>query len=1007
MKIFYFKLNRHIISVLLGLVCATPLFAQTGKTVTGTVKDHNHLLSGVVVTEEGTQNSVRTDANGYYSLILQHDNAKLIFEQLDFPIREEEVLNRSVINVSFTKEDDGIQLKDVVINAGYYAVKDKELTGSIARVTAKEIENQPVNNVLSAMQGRMAGVSIVQNSGVAGGGYDIQIRGRNSLRSFALNNTYEANSPLYVIDGVIINNQKEYRSNLSSAILPYQDSNPLNFLNPSDVESIEVLKDADATAIYGSRGANGVVLITTKKGKNTKTTIQFSNSYTIGEIADLPKMMSTTEYMEMRKQAFVNDGISTYPTNAYDINGTWDPNQSTNWQKYFVGGKSFRTSNELRLSGGNELTQFMISGGHNEETTIFPGDYRYKKTKMSLNLSHQSANRRLKLNFTGFYTLQNNFLPPTDFMRIYQSLAPNAPDLYDKNGQINWENNTFANPIAAAEQTYKSNQNQLLSQFSFDYQIIKGLNVHVNSGYTTDIVNERMIYPKTMYNPTLDIGSERSALSTSTVQQTNWIIEPQINYQKKWNEHRIEALIGTTFQHTSSDYLMLYGSNFSTDELIENMGAAANVKINRDASSIYRYTAIYGRLNYQYTNRYYLNLTGRRDGSSRFGPSNRFANFGAVGAAWLFSNESFLIDQSWLSFGKLRGSYGTAGSDNIGNYQFYDTYSNTGINYNGLQGLTPSRLYNSKYGWEITRKFEAALELGFLRDRLQFTAAYYRNRSGNQLVGIPLPGTTGFTSVQANLNAVIQNTGIEITITAKPIQKTNFQWETSFNFSVPQNKLLSFPDLEASTYASTLEVGKSITLKKMYHYLGVDPTTGVYQFEDVNGDGKLDMNDRTIVKELGIKWYGGFVNTFRIKNFQFDILTQLSSQTRENSIASTNTLGLMGNYSTEFLDYWTPTNTDARYQKPTSGANSQLITAASNYRLSDASVMDSYYIRLKNVQISYNLPKTTFKHLKGTLFFQGQNLWTWTNYKGLDPEFNLSGYTPALRTWSIGFNLIY
>ena len=347
MNKFYFKLSRQSFAVLLGLLCTTPLLAQTGKTVTGTVKELQVPLVGVMVKEEGTDNSTFTDSNGNYSLTLQQDNAKLIFEQLDFPIREEEILNRSVINVRFTKEEEGIQLKDVVINAGYYAVKDKERTGSIARVTAKEIENQPVNNVLSAIQGRMAGVSIVQNSGNAGGGYDIQIRGRNSLRR-------EGNEPLYIVDGVPFGSGNTTSVGLSSGILPYGESNPLNFLNPKEIESIEILKDADATAIYGSRGANGVVLITTKKGKKGKLNIAYNSDYTVGKVMNRLRLMNTSDYLAMRRTAFENDGIKTYPTNAYDINGAWDENSSTNWFNELVGHISSKNNNQLSINAASD-----------------------------------------------------------------------------------------------------------------------------------------------------------------------------------------------------------------------------------------------------------------------------------------------------------------------------------------------------------------------------------------------------------------------------------------------------------------------------------------------------------------------------------------------------------------------------------------------------------------------------------------------------------------------------
>ncbi|WP_291117880.1 TonB-dependent receptor plug domain-containing protein, partial [Empedobacter sp. UBA7248] len=258
------------------------------------------------VTEEGTQNSVQTDANGYYSLTLQNDDAKLIFEQLDFPIREEQVLNRSVINVSFIKEDDGIQLKDVVINAGYYAVKDKERTGSIARVTAKEIETQPVNSVLDALQGRVPGLEITPTSGTPGGGYTIRIRGQNSIAA--------GNNPLFIVDGVPFDTNSIGDTSTSAQIFYGSTINPLNYIDPQSIESIEVLKDADATAIYGSRGANGVLLITTKKGKATKTSISIDASTTVINPTKLPKLLNTEQYLEIRKKAFANDGVTTYPT---------------------------------------------------------------------------------------------------------------------------------------------------------------------------------------------------------------------------------------------------------------------------------------------------------------------------------------------------------------------------------------------------------------------------------------------------------------------------------------------------------------------------------------------------------------------------------------------------------------------------------------------------------------------------------------------------------------------
>ena len=997
---------RGPLSLVFTIAIVSSSYAQT-KRVTGVVTDGNTPITGVTITQEGQTKQVTTNNNGEFTLEVTGPRPILVFTRDFFYPRREEIGTQSILDIKLSPKDRTIE--GVVLNSGYYKVKERESTGSIAKVTGIQIENQPVNNVLSAVQGRVVGVSIIQNSGVAGAGFDIQIRGRNSLRSYNSGSSYEANVPLYIVDGVVLSQGNDFKTGLSAGSLVYQETNPLNFLNPNDIESIEILKDADATAIYGSRGANGVILITTKRGKKGELTVQYTSSYALGEVGNLPKMMNTQEYLNLRKEAYKNDGTTKYPANAYDVNGVWNPNKYTDWQKYFVGGNSERTSNEFRISGGTSQTQLMLSAGHDEETPIFPGDYRYKKTKAGINVSHQSDDKKFKLQFSSFYTLQNNLLPPTDFMRVYASLSPNAPDLYKPDGSINWENSTFSNPIAAATSNYKSKEKQLLSSLNLSYQLAKGLSFQVSSGYTTGEKTERKITPKTVNDPIYNIGSERSSLDIGEIKSMSWIIEPQLNYRWKKENHEVDMLVGSSFQHRQTEINQLYGSNFPSDELLENIGSAAEIKVENSGNIVYRYAALYGRLNYQYKNRYIVNITGRRDGSSRFGPGNRFANFGAVGAAWIFSKESFMKDILWLNFGKLRASYGTAGSDNIGDYQFYDTYKNTGTIYDGSQGMIPSRLFNPNFGWEVTRKLEIALEAGFLNDRLYFTASHYRNRSGNQLIGVPLPGITGFSSIQANLNAVVQNTGWEFTVSAKPFRNSDFKWESSINLSIPKNKLISFPGLEASTYANKFVIGKSTVLQKLYHYLGIDPVTGMYQFEDVNKDGRLDINDRTIVKEIETKWYGGFQNTFRYKNWSLDVLFQFSRQSGTNLLSQiSGSVGYINNnLPVEFLDYWTPDNPTAKYQKPTSGADYALATAGRNMMISDAAVTTSTYLKLKNVQLSYQLPEAIFNRLKARIFFQGQNLWMWTNYKGLDPEYNLIGYTPALRTWSLGFTVTY
>ncbi|MGV0940861.1 SusC/RagA family TonB-linked outer membrane protein [Empedobacter sp. ULE_I140] len=983
MKKFYFKLNRHTISVLLGLVCATPLFAQTGKTVTGTVKDHNHLLSGVVVTEEGTQNSVRTDANGYYALTLQHDDAKLIFEQLDFPIREEEVLNRSVINVSFTKEDDEIQLKDVVINAGYYAVKDKERTGSIARVTAKEIENQPVDNFLATLQGRMAGVEITQESGGSGGGFQIKIRGQNSLRP-------DANQPLFIIDGIPYSSDPIGGTSTSGNRPSF--TSPLSTINPADIESIEVLKDADATAIYGSRGANGVVLVTTKQGKVGATQVSIRTSMGIGKITRPLKLMNTEQYLDMRRQAYAYDGISTYPTNAYDINGTWDTTRSTDWQKELIGGTAEYNMIQTSISGGNTTFNYTVNGTHHEETTVYPGEFKYLKNAVHLALNYKD--KKFNFLFTGNYSNQNNNQPSTDLTTIARELAPNAPALYDENGQLNWANNTWTNPLASLESKFLSKIDNLTANMMLSYAILPDLTFKTNLGFTQLHSRELRTFPSTMYNPSSGQGSESSSVESNQTNRSSWIIEPQLSWDKKWNQHRFSFLIGATFQDQTTDRLYLTAADFPSNEMLLSLSTAALQLIGLDEKTNYRYQAFYGRLNYILQDKYILNVTARRDGSSRFSPQNRYSNFGAIGAAWLFTKEDFIKNNRWLSFGKLRGSYGITGSDNIGDYQYLDNYQTTSNPYNGTVGLSPIRLYNPNYHWETNRKLEVALELGFLHDRLNFSMAYYQNRSGNQLVGIALPTTTGFSSFSGNLPATVENKGWEFTLGSKNITTNNWKWTTEVNLSFNRNKLLSYPDLESSAYANTYVIGRSINSIKLYQYTGINPTNNQYEFYDYDGDGKItSLKDRVVLTDLNPSYYGGIANQIRYKQLSLDVLFQFVKQERQLYLPT----AIAGTMTNQLVDYGIP-------MQPYSTKNSQIAANYNLMRSSTLSIVDASYIRLKNISITYDIPlKDHF--LKPQIFLQGQNLFTLTPYKGGDPEFKYNRFLPPLRTIVMGMKL--
>ena len=980
-----FSFSRHRLDIFCLIFSALPLAVQAQSQphkVTGSVSDNSGFLPGVSITIKNSQTATISNGNGVYTIDAKPTDT-LVFSFIGYKTQFIAVNNQSKINVIL--QQDATQLQEVKVNAGYYTVKEKERTGSIARMTSKDIEKQPVANVLAVVQGRMAGVEVTQDSGTPGGAFQIKIRGQNSLRA-------DGNQPLYIIDGVPYSSETIGSLN-TSGMMPTMTS-PLNSINPSDIESIEILKDADATAIYGSRGANGVVLITTKKGKSGKTVFSVNASTGVASITKKLDLMNTQEYLAMRAQAFANDGITTYPDYAYDINGTWSQDRYTDWQEELIGGTAEIRNLQASVSGGSKNTQYMLSGNTRLETTVYPKEFKYRKSAAHFSMNHSADDNRFKLNFSANYIAQNNNQPATDLTAVSRTLAPNAPALYDANGNLNWENSTWDNPLALLESEFLSKIKDFNANTVLSYNILPNLQLKTSLGYTDLHSNESNTQPSTMYNPAYGLGSEISGISNNITSRSSWIAEPQINWNWNLGQAKMETLLGTTFQSQITNRLFQSGFGFSSNSLIHDIASANLKSIDLSDETVYKYQAVFARINYNYDGRYIINVTGRRDGSSRFGPGKQFANFWAVGAAWVFSEEKFLQDNSILSFGKLRTSYGTTGNDQIGDYQFLDTYVSSGNTYNGTIGLQPIRLFNPEFGWETNKKFEAALETGFFQDRIFLTSAYYNNRSTNQLVGIPLPGTTGFQTLQGNLDATVQNTGVEFTLSTKNISRNDFSWTTNFNISFNRNKLLSYPGLETSPYANTYVVGQSVNIVKLYHYTGFNPLTNLYEFEDVNGDGQItSLADRQTIANLSPKYFGGLQNNFRYKNLQLDFLFHFVKQESFGYMpgvpgTSVNQLSEVSNQQLPF----------------TSGTNGAIISAYYRYGLSDAALQDASFVRLKNVSLTYDIPLKA-KGLKCQLNFQGQNLLTFTPYNSGDPEFKFSGYLPPLRVFTTGVKL--
>ncbi|WP_276169159.1 SusC/RagA family TonB-linked outer membrane protein [Zobellia alginiliquefaciens] len=969
--------------------------------ISGTISDTDgRPVAGVTIQVGETKTGTISEFDGSYSIQVPLDS-HLIFSAIGYKTESIPVNGRQEINVIL--QEDVTQLDEVVLNAGYYSIKDKERTGNISTIKADVIEKQPVANPLSAMQGHLSGVNIVQNTGVPGGGFSIEVRGRNFINGVS--------DPLFIVDGVPFGSQSLGDFQISGQIVGGNIS-PLNAINPNDIKSIEVLKDADATAIYGSRGANGVVLITTKKGRPGKTRFDAHLSTTMGKVSHFLDLLDTQQYLEIRREGIQNDGFEDQLEGSLfdffwpDVK-LWENDRYTDWQKELIGGTAYRNNAQLSISGGSDRTQFLISGAYQKETTVFPGESSYRKANIHSNVNHHSTDNRFKITLSTSYAHENNLMPRTDFTVKAYSLEPNAPALYDAEGNLNWENNTWENPMASLEERFGSVSKTLISNAMVSYSIRQNLELRSSIGFTNYRLDTYRAMPSSARNPGFGLTPQSySNLTSNTSQRESWIVEPQLNWNKHWNGVSVDMLAGSTFQRENTEQLVLKGSGFPNNELLLNMAAAQEIEAISNSDSEYNYNAVFGRINLKVLDRYILNFTGRRDGSSRFGPGKQFGNFGAIGVAWIFSKEALFGEQSPLSFGKLRASYGTTGSDNIGDYRYLDTYTVTGNNYDGITTVEPTGIFNPQFGWEENQKLEAAVELGFFKDRLLLNTSWYRNRSSNQLVGIPLAATTGFSELTGNFDAIVENSGVEVELRSSNLRSGKFKWSTNLNLTIPKNKLVAFDGLETSTFANRYVIGEPLTILKLYHALGVDPETGLYRFEDYDGDGNYSsIGDRQWVEDLSPKWYGGLGNSLSFENIALDFFFQFKKQRSYNTLRFDATPGFKRNTSIELYDRWQKVGDERTFQRASAGmAGGQDLGALQQE--SSAAVSDASFVRLRNISLNYKIPSRD-KGPDVNIYVQGQNLWTLTNFKGPDPEQPTNSRLPPLRQITLGLQVSF
>lgn len=979
-----------------------------------------------------------TDNNGEFSFHnLSQEKYTLAVSYIGYSKLEKSIkmngedLSLVLVMHSATSTLDQIQI------IGYGSESKRFSVGSVYTVGADAIGKQPVTNPLLALEGQAPGLSVIAMNGVPGSTTLVQLRGQNSLATDRLSfKPYD--QPYFIVDGVPFAPQNVNISQLSNLANGQSFSGGLdqamglgafNDINPNDIESITILKDADATAIYGTKGAHGVILITTKKGKAGKTAVDLNVNNQVNAVARPIQLLNTQQYLQLRKEAFAQDTI-TPNNNPNDYSGAYAPdltvydqNKYTNWQKIVQGNSTHNTDIHGSVSGGNGNNTFIVSGGYTRSDYNYPGNFGDQRYTLHSALTTASANKKLNLTLITDYAYDQNSSAGGYGNGVL--LSPNNPDLVDGNGKLVWNYKTvpiYTNFYAGLLQTSTLQTFNFNSSLNVNYEIIKGLKIGASMGYSRNTGTEHSINPSTAQNPSY--VNITAAFANNATQNIN--IDPQINYNKPIGKGELTALLGGTYEKSTSDFYQTQAYGYSNDAFLNSINGSSS-QSPFDVADLTKYVAFFGRLKYIYDQKYIIEFSGRRDGSSNFGPGNQFGSFGSVGAGWIFSEEKgFKEILPFISFGKLSGSYGTTGSDASEGYKFQALYSafpygNT-TPFQGTKQNIPINLYNPDFKWATKKSINVALDFGLFNSRLMLNATYYRDREGDQLVEYPLAAQAGFATVFENQPALVQNKGWEFTLTSTNIKSKNFTWTSTFNITFNRNKLLEFPNLEASSYTNQYVIGQPTTVVFGYRYKGVNPNTGLFEY--YKADGSLTSNpdyrpvsqggDQVIIGNRETNFMGGFGNNFNYKQFGLYVFCQFSSGTQPNALAAlynSNAPGFANNLPAYVLGkYWTgPGDTHATLQRLGSSYNSPHFGSPYYFAQSSGGYANDTYLRIKTVALSYALPDAWVEKVNiknASIFINAQNLFTITNYKFGDPEQpgNFTNF-PLQRIIAFGLNL--
>lgn len=988
---------------------------QQQQTVKGIIKGPDGLpVIAANISQKGTNNATITDLNGNFTLNVTGRQPVLVISYIGYVTTEVNVSGRAFVEVVL--QEDVAALDEVVV-VGYGTMRKKDVTGAVSSVRSGEITKNATSNVMQAIAGKMSGVQVVQNSGTPGGDVSILIRGVGTINDA---------SPLYVIDGVPV-------------------SGGMWYLNPNDVESIDVLKDASATAIYGSRGANGVVMVTTKQAQEGHTEINFDYSYGIQHSAKTYKMLDASQYAALHNEMRTNAGPE------YSLNPAFaDPESlgaGTDWVDAIFRTAPMQKVN-LSMLGGNQKISHATSLGYYTQDGIMKNS-SYNRLSLQSNISSKLASNITVRANVNLSAENRRTQPVSTVIQNAMRILPSIP-IYDDNGEYagptgnaEWNGNAL-NPVAIInEQNYRMKGFRMLSNISLEWEIIKGLKFKTTGGAELGYDYNNSYIPKYKWGMS---ESKNTMQTVTSAYEQLYLWDNTLNYDKAFGKHRINAMIGTSYQEYKKESVSAAGSGRASELTTEldNATKATDVGGNSYRWALMSYMA---RLHYSYDDRYLLTATFRADGSSKFGKDNRFGYFPSFAAAWNIGNEAFMQSVKPVSLLKLRAGYGQTGNQNIGAYAFADKLSVNGVyNFGSQRGfesnlvnlIYPYLLSNPSVKWESVEQYNVGLDIGFLQNRIVTNLDFYVKNTRDMLTKKPVPQTSGTSLEQADWPPVnigkVLNRGFEFTVNTKNFVG-EFKWETSLNMSFNHNEVVSIGGPEILNGVSLIREGQPINSFYGYELGGIYQTLdevftgpvmenrapdkashnpykntspGDMWFVDVDGNGEINDLDRTVIGNPSPDCIFGFNNTFSYKNFDLSIFFQgaLGNQVWNGVRASHESMNSTYNQLATTLERWT--GEGSSYSMP----RAIYADPNNNSRASTRWLEDGAYAKLKNLTFGYTLPEKWIRKAKMKalrLYVSLDNLCTITNYSGLDPEAGLSGLDygvyPSARTYMFGVSV--